>query len=166
MLGFGGYATIFRAVRAACGVWAAIHRHSLAVALDRDGPPGWRGRKGPRGSTLAAATWPQQTPGWPPSWPSSTAKGAASSARGRAALSERSLAKRRPAQETAANRPQPASSGRAGLWLAVLDEGGIAARVRRECAAQGVPERVKDLAVLAKVVTLAYEGQVMLSRSP
>jgi hypothetical protein len=85
----------------------------------------------------------------------------------RAALPELSLTERRPAQERAASRPEhSASSGRASLRLAVLDEDGIAARVRRECAAQDVPERVEDLAVLAKVVTLAYEGLATPSRSP
>jgi hypothetical protein len=41
---------------------------------------------------------------------------------------------------------------------------GVAARVRRECAAQGIPERVEDPVTLAKVATLAYEGLAMPSR--
>jgi hypothetical protein len=82
-------------------------------------------------------------------------------------LPERTLTERWPAQEKAASRSQqPASLGRAGFRLPVLDEDGIAARVRHECATQGVPERVEDPGVLAKVVTLAYVGLATPSRSP
>jgi hypothetical protein len=42
----------------------------------------------------------------------------------------------------------------------------VAARVRRECAAQGVPEKVEDPVILAKVATLAYEGLATPSRRP
>lgn len=37
-------------------------------------------------------------------------------------------------------------------------------RVRRECAAQGVPEKVEDPVILAKIATLAFEGLATPSR--
>ena len=40
----------------------------------------------------------------------------------------------------------------------------IGARVRRECAEQGLPEKVEDPVMLAKVVTLAFEGLATPSR--
>jgi hypothetical protein len=42
----------------------------------------------------------------------------------------------------------------------------IAARVRRECAAQGVPEKIEDPAVLTNIVTLAFDGSATPSRTP
>jgi len=49
-------------------------------------------------------------------------------------------------------------SGSPCLDASTSEASGVAARVRRECAAQGIPERVEDPVTLAKVVTLAYEG--------
>jgi len=46
------------------------------------------------------------------------------------------------------------------------DVDGISARVRRECAEQGVPEKVEDPAIIANVVTLAFEGLTTPSRKP
>lgn len=43
---------------------------------------------------------------------------------------------------------------------------GIRARVRKECAEQGVPEKVEDPAIIANVVTLAFEGLITPSRGP
>jgi hypothetical protein len=63
--------------------------------------------------------------------------------------------------------PQPAASGGPTDFLPPgADADGIAARVRRECAAQGIPEKVEDQVILAKVVTLAYEGVATPSRRP
>jgi hypothetical protein len=42
----------------------------------------------------------------------------------------------------------------------------IRARVLRECAEQGVPEKVEDPAIIANVVTLAFEGLTIPSRGP
>jgi hypothetical protein len=43
--------------------------------------------------------------------------------------------------------------------LPVADEDtALAERVRAECEAQGLPERIEDEAVIARVVTLAYAG--------
>lgn len=47
-----------------------------------------------------------------------------------------------------------------------VDVDGIRARVRRECAEQGVPEKVEDPAIIANVVTLAFEGLTTPSRRP
>jgi hypothetical protein len=44
-------------------------------------------------------------------------------------------------------------------------EDGVAARVRRECAAQGAPEKVQDPAIIARVVTLAWSGRARAPRS-
>ena len=44
-------------------------------------------------------------------------------------------------------------------------EDGVAARVRRECAAQGAPEKVQDPAIIARVVTLAWSGRAKAPRS-
>jgi hypothetical protein len=41
---------------------------------------------------------------------------------------------------------------------------GVRARVRKECAEQGVPEKVEDPAIIANVVTLAFEGLTTPSR--
>lgn len=84
------------------------------------------------------------------------------------ALPERTRAKeRRLACEKATSDPQPpGSSGLAGFPLPAPAADGIAARVRRECAAQDLPETVEDPAVLSRVVTLAYEGLATPSRSP
>jgi hypothetical protein len=83
---------------------------------------------------------------------------------------ERTRAKRRRlACEKAAGEPQHlATPGRAGFPppVPIPDADGIAARVRRECAAQGIPETVEDPAVLSRVVTLAYVGLATPSRSP
>jgi hypothetical protein len=65
----------------------------------------------------------------------------------------------------AASEPQQASPGLLGL-PPVPETDGIAARVRRECEAQGIPETVEDPAVLSRVVTLAYVGLATPSRSP
>jgi hypothetical protein len=43
---------------------------------------------------------------------------------------------------------------------------GISARVRRECAEQGIPEKVEDPVIIANVVTLAFEGLTTPSRRP
>jgi hypothetical protein len=42
----------------------------------------------------------------------------------------------------------------------------VGARVRRECAEQGIPEKVEDPAIIANVVTLAFEGLTTPSRGP
>ncbi len=47
---------------------------------------------------------------------------------------------------------------------ALPDEGDIALRVRRERAEQGLPEKVEDPVILAKVATLAFEGLATPSR--
>jgi hypothetical protein len=66
-----------------------------------------------------------------------------------------------------AHLPQPAASGGpADPLLPGSDVDGIAARVRRECAAQGIPEKVEEQVILAKIVTLAYEGVATPSRRP
>jgi hypothetical protein len=66
-----------------------------------------------------------------------------------------------------AHQPQPAASGGpADSLLPGSDAEPIAARVRRECAAQRIPEKVEDQVILAKIVTLAYEGMVTPSRRP
>jgi hypothetical protein len=46
------------------------------------------------------------------------------------------------------------------------DEGGVAAWVRRECIEQGVPEKLEDAVILAKIVILAYDGSATPSKSP
>jgi hypothetical protein len=46
------------------------------------------------------------------------------------------------------------------------DVDGIRTRVRRECAEQGIPEKVEDPAIIANVVTLAFEGLTTPSRRP
>jgi hypothetical protein len=46
------------------------------------------------------------------------------------------------------------------------DVDGIRARVRRECVEQGIPEKVEDPAIIANVVTLAFEGLTTPSRKP
>ena len=66
----------------------------------------------------------------------------------------------------AASEPQQASPGLLGLPPPVPETDGIAARVRRECEAQDIPETVEDPAVLSRVVTLAYVGLATPSRSP
>jgi hypothetical protein len=66
-----------------------------------------------------------------------------------------------------AHQPQPAASGGpADSLLPDSDADSIAARVRRECAAQGIPEKVEEEMVLTKIVTLAYEGVATPSRRP
>ena len=46
----------------------------------------------------------------------------------------------------------------------VSETNGIAERVRRECAEQGIPEKVEDGVILAKIVTLAFDGSAKPSR--
>jgi hypothetical protein len=46
-----------------------------------------------------------------------------------------------------------------------IQEDGVAARVRRECASQGAPEKVQDPAIIARVVTLAWSGRARAPRS-
>lgn len=46
-----------------------------------------------------------------------------------------------------------------------MQEDGVAARVRRECAAQGAPEKVQDPAIIARVATLAWSGRAKAPRS-
>ncbi len=66
-----------------------------------------------------------------------------------------------------AHQPQPtASGGPTDSLLPGSDAGSIAARVRRECAAQGIPEKVEEQVILTKIVTLAYEGVATPSRQP
>lgn len=36
----------------------------------------------------------------------------------------------------------------------------------KECAEQGIPEKVEDPAIIANVVTLAFEGLAIPSREP
>jgi hypothetical protein len=52
----------------------------------------------------------------------------------------------------------------ARFWPA--DPDGIAVRVQRYCADQGIPEKVEDPAIIANVVTLAFEGLTTPSRKP
>jgi hypothetical protein len=49
--------------------------------------------------------------------------------------------------------------------LSPSQEDRVAARVRRECAAQGAPEKVQDPAIIARVVTLAWSGRAKAPRS-
>jgi hypothetical protein len=84
-------------------------------------------------------------------------------------LPEPTATKRHPAEGQATTRPsqQPAASeGPADFPPPSPGADGIAARVRRECAAQDLPERVEDLVVLSRVVTLAFEGLTTPSRIP
>ena len=46
------------------------------------------------------------------------------------------------------------------------DPDGIGVRVREECAAQGIPEKVEDPVIIANVVTLAFEGLATPSNRP
>jgi hypothetical protein len=81
-------------------------------------------------------------------------------------LPEPTDTKRRPSVHGAtARQPQPAASGGpADFLLRDPEADGIAARVRRECAAQGIPEKVEDQVILCRIVTLAYEGAATPSR--
>lgn len=82
-------------------------------------------------------------------------------------MSERTQAKvHRLTGGKAASEPQQASPVPLGLPAPVPETDGIAARVQRECAAQGIPETLEDPAVLSRVVTLAYVGLATPSRSP
>jgi hypothetical protein len=46
-----------------------------------------------------------------------------------------------------------------------IQEDSVAVRVRRECAAQGAPEKVQDPAIIARIVTLAWSGRAKAPRS-
>jgi hypothetical protein len=73
---------------------------------------------------------------------------------------------RRVRGQTARKPQQPALPGRPWVRTALPDLSEVAARVRRECAAQGIPETVEDPAVLSRIVTLAYVGLAMPSKTP
>jgi hypothetical protein len=61
---------------------------------------------------------------------------------------------------------QSALKSCAGHRAPIPDASGIAERVRRERASQGLPEKVEDPATITNVVTLAYEGLATPSRRP
>ena len=64
-------------------------------------------------------------------------------------------------------RPRSTKSIRHAPEAPLVDVAGdVAARVRRERAEQGMPEKVEDPAIIANVVTLAFEGLTIPSRKP
>src|SRR6266516_3403703 len=64
-------------------------------------------------------------------------------------------------------RPRSTKSIRHAPEAPLVDVAGdVAARVRRERAEQGMPEKVEDPVTLAKVATLAFEGLPTPSRTP
>ncbi len=82
-------------------------------------------------------------------------------------MNEDTLVRRHRSPRKTADLKQQRSTVRiAESRVSSLDRDGIVARVRLECAEQGVPKKVEDPIVIIKVVTLAFEGFPTPSTSP
>src|SRR6266536_1607607 len=102
-------------------------------------------------------------PGWPGPYAKPPQSNGASPARSCAALPEPKVNSAAVRAPKTGNR-RPMRPVRHVQDPTLPDHSGIALRVRRERAEQGLPEKVEDPVMLAKIVTLAFEGLATPSR--